>query len=42
MTLAREVLETEDAAGTVQVGFTLNGRKVSVAVDPMRRLCLCC
>jgi aldehyde oxidoreductase len=38
MTLAREVLDTEDAAGTVRVGFTLNGRAVSVAVDPMRRL----
>ncbi len=38
MTLAREVQDTEDAAGTVQIGFTLNGRAVRVAVDPMRRL----
>jgi aldehyde oxidoreductase len=35
------LLESEaaqDAAGTVRVGFTLNGLAVTVAVDPMRRL----
>jgi aldehyde oxidoreductase len=38
MTLADDLRETQDAPGTVRVGFTLNGRAVSVAVDPMRRL----
>jgi aldehyde oxidoreductase len=38
MTLAHDMLETDAAPGTVRVGFTLNGRAVSVDVDPMRRL----